>query len=163
MLTTIPYDRQKVVDYATTWALSYNPRYYDFTNLGGDCTNFASQCVFAGCGVMNFTPVTGWYFTDLQNRSPSWTGVDFFYNFIVFNSGAGPYGTVADLSGARIGDIIQLQDRQGKFYHSLVITAVLNGVIFVSAHDFNALNRPLSSYNYYALRCIHFFAARKYI
>lgn len=163
MLTIIPYDRQKVVDYATTWALGRNPRYFDFTNMGGDCTNFASQCVYAGCGVMNFTPVTGWFFTNLQSRSPSWTGVDFFYNFMVSNNGAGPYGAVMDISQARIGDIIQLQDRGGKFYHSLIITAIINGVIFISAHDFNALNRPLSSYNYYNLRCIHFFAARKYV
>ena len=39
------YDRQKAVDYALTWALDRNPKFYDFSSLGGDCTNFISQCI----------------------------------------------------------------------------------------------------------------------
>ena len=55
----LTYDRAKAVAYAERWALSRNPRYYDFEDIGGDCTNFASQCIYAGAGVMNWTPVTG--------------------------------------------------------------------------------------------------------
>ena len=62
MLIDTPYDRDAAVAYARRWALSRNPLYYDFEDIGGDCTNFASQCLFAGAGVMNFTPVTGWYY-----------------------------------------------------------------------------------------------------
>ena len=54
------YDRGATTAYARRWALGRNPAYYDFTELGGDCTNFVSQCLFAGSGVMNLTPVTGW-------------------------------------------------------------------------------------------------------
>ena len=50
------YDRNAVVLYAHQWAYGRNPAFYDYEHLGGDCTNFASQCVFAGSGVMNFTP-----------------------------------------------------------------------------------------------------------
>ena len=57
----IPYDRQAAASYAKEWAFGRNPKYYNFNNLGGDCTNFASQCIYAGAGVMNFTPTFGWY------------------------------------------------------------------------------------------------------
>lgn len=44
----IDYDRDKSVAYAKKWAYGRNPKFYDFSNLGGDCTNFASQCIYAG-------------------------------------------------------------------------------------------------------------------
>lgn len=58
----LPYQRVAAVAYARKWALGRNPVYYDFQNIGGDCTNFASQCIFAGAQVMNWTPVFGWYY-----------------------------------------------------------------------------------------------------
>ena len=56
MLKIIPYDRFAGVSYAHRWAYERNPKYMNFDELGGDCTNFASQCLYAGAGVMNFTP-----------------------------------------------------------------------------------------------------------
>ena len=38
----IPYNRTAAVNYARKWALGRNPAYYDFEEIGGDCTNFAS-------------------------------------------------------------------------------------------------------------------------
>ena len=61
-LKTVAYDRKAAVEYARKWAYGRNPAYYDFSRLGGDCTNFASQCVYAGSDVMNYTPVLGWYY-----------------------------------------------------------------------------------------------------
>ena len=55
MLIQLPYDRAGAVKYAETWALKRNPGFPNFDGMGGDCTNFASQCVYAGCKVMNFT------------------------------------------------------------------------------------------------------------
>ena len=55
------YRREAAVEYAKKWAMGRNPRYLDFENFGGDCTNFASQCIYAGSGIMNYTPVMGWY------------------------------------------------------------------------------------------------------
>lgn len=76
------YDRSAAVLYAHQWAYGRNPAFYDYENVGGDCTNFASQCVFAGSGVMNFTPDFGWYYIDANQKSPSWTGVPYFWNFM---------------------------------------------------------------------------------
>ena len=41
------YNRAAAVLYAHKWAYGRNPRFYDYENLGGDCTNFASQCIYA--------------------------------------------------------------------------------------------------------------------
>ena len=58
-MTLRPYDRQAAVTYAHRWAYHRNPDFYNFDELGGDCTNFASQCLYAGSGVMNYTPTFG--------------------------------------------------------------------------------------------------------
>ena len=71
-----PYNRIEAVIYAHRWAYSCNPAFYDFEEIGGDCTNYASQCIYAGTGVMNFTPTFGWYYIDTNDRSPSWRGVE---------------------------------------------------------------------------------------
>ena len=34
------YDRSAAVLYAHQWAYGRNPAFYDYENLGGDCTNF---------------------------------------------------------------------------------------------------------------------------
>ena len=39
------YDRQKAIKYAKVWAYFRNPNYYNFDNIGGDCTNYISQCM----------------------------------------------------------------------------------------------------------------------
>lgn len=36
------YDRRAAVEYADRWALSGNPEYFNFTGIGGDCTNVES-------------------------------------------------------------------------------------------------------------------------
>ena len=56
MLIPVGYDRFRAVAYALRWALSRNPRYFDFEDIGGDCTNYVSQCMCAGGGVMNYAP-----------------------------------------------------------------------------------------------------------
>ncbi|NLG26119.1 MAG: amidase, partial [Clostridiales bacterium] len=91
MLHVIRYNRRAAVDYARTWAFKRNPRFMDFTNLGGDCTNFASQCLYAGSGVMNYTPDTGWYYISPTRRAPAWSGVVFLGRFLTENKGRGPF------------------------------------------------------------------------
>ena len=84
------YNRDKAVEYAKKWALGRNPVFYDYTQIGGDCTNFASQVLYAGYGEMNYKPVYGWYYIDGNRKSPSWTGVNELYNFLTSNRGRGP-------------------------------------------------------------------------
>ena len=70
-----PYDRLEAVIYAHRWAYSHNPSFYDYEELGGDCTNFASQCIYAGTGIMNFTPTYGWYYIDPDDKAVDGRGV----------------------------------------------------------------------------------------
>lgn len=150
----IPYNREAAVAYARRWALSRNPAFYDFEELGGDCTNFASQCIFAGAGVMNYTPILGWYYISASERTASWTGVEYLYNFLVENNSVGPYGHVVPRSQIQPGDIVQLGRETGDFYHTPVILSTAP-TILVAAHTYDALDRPLSSYSFATARFIH--------
>ena len=92
MLVLLPYDRAAAVRYAHLWAYGRNPRYYDYEGIGGDCTNFASQCIYAGAGVMNYTPTFGWYYINANDKAPAWTGVEYLYNFPTRRTpSAGPF------------------------------------------------------------------------
>ncbi|NLZ46151.1 MAG: amidase domain-containing protein [Clostridiales bacterium] len=156
------YNRLSVVNYARKWAFERNPAYYDFENLGGDCTNFASQCIYAGAGVMNPTPTIGWYYYSLNNRTPSWTGVEYLYNFLVNNKGVGPYGKEVTQREAEVGDVLQLGDENGHFYHTPVIVGKMGNRIFVAAHTYDAYMRPLDDYVYENVRFIHILGVRTY-
>lgn len=148
------YDRAAAVAYARRWALSRNPAFYDFEELGGDCTNFASQCVYAGSGVMNYTPVLGWYYISPNDRTPSWSGVEYLYNFLVNNQSVGPFAREVSQSDVQPGDLVQLGRANGDFYHTPVILAT-SPTILVAAHTYDALDRPLYSYNFYTARFLH--------
>lgn len=150
----IPYDRNAAVAYARRWALDRNPAYYNFEKIGGDCTNFTSQCIFAGARTMNYTPVMGWFYRSSYDRTASWSGVEYLYNFLVNNKSVGPYAHAVSQSEVLPGDIVQLGTWTGDFYHSPVITAV-TPIILVTAHTEDALDRPLSSYSYNMARFLH--------
>lgn len=79
------YDRGKAREYAEKWAYGRNKKYYDFEKIGGDCTNFVSQCIFAGSGKMYYDKLIGWYYNSVSDRSPSWTGVEPLYKFLTGN------------------------------------------------------------------------------
>lgn len=153
-MQVIPYNRNAVIVYARRWALDRNPNFYDFGSVGGDCTNFVSQCVFAGSGIMNFTSIMGWYYRSSYDRTASWTGVEHLYNFLVSNLSVGPFGHTVSQWEVEPGDIVQLGMRDGHFYHTPIITSVFP-TILVTAHDKDALDRPLSSYRFERVRFLH--------
>lgn len=153
------YNREKAVAYANEWAYRRNPAYFDFSDLGGDCTNFASQVLYAGSGIMNYTPTFGWFYISANNRTPSWTGVNELYRFLTTNKGPGPQARVVDLSEVQDGDIIQLRFYEGeRFDHSPVVVDAGDrtpDTIQLAAHSRDANCRPLSTYSYMARRCLH--------
>jgi len=160
MLLTREYNREFAVAYAKRWALSRNPLFFDFKGLGGDCTNFISQCIYAGCCEMNFTPDYGWYYVSVNNRSPAWTGVEFFYDFMINNRGIGPYCSEAASDGLLPGDVIQLADSSGDYYHTLIVTGITRDGYLVSAHTNDALDRRLDTYPFASARYLHIEGAR---
>ncbi len=160
MLAQIGYDRAAAVRYAETWASGRNPRFPDFEKMGGDCTNFASQCIYAGCGTMNYSSPAGWYFNSLSDRSASWSGVEFLYAFLVGNQSTGPYAEETEIGALMPGDLVQLGNELGRFYHTPVVLSIDGGEILVAAHTFDALYRPLSSYSFSKMRCLHLVGTR---
>ena len=146
MLVVKPYNREHALAYARQYAFSQNSFFANFAGIGGNCTNFVSQCIYAGSCEMNYRPTFGWYFISLDNRSPSWTGVEYFYNFIIENADVGPFGRVATSDELEIGDVIQLgKDGEG-YYHTLLVVGFDGEDILVAAQTDNAFARPLSTY-----------------
>ena len=164
----VPYDRVAAVRYAHTWAYGRNPRFYDCEEIGGDCTNFASQCLYAGTGIMNFTPEFGWYYIDPNNKAPAWTGVPYFYNFMTRKTeDAGPFGMETTLDKMKPGDFVQLRFNKEVFSHTPIIVRIgsvptLENTL-VAAHSYDADYRPLSTYPFQEIRFIHILGARKEI
>ena len=97
---------------------------------------------------MNYKPTFGWYFISLDERSPSWTGVEYFYNFIIENVGVGPFGRVVTKDEIEIGDVIQLARETEGYYHSLLVVGFDGEDVLVAAQTDNAYARPLSTYDY---------------
>lgn len=155
-----PYDREAAVLYAHQWAYGRNPAFYDYEYLGGDCTNFASQCIYAGSGVMNFTPTYGWYYISPNEKAPAWTGVPYLYNFLTReNLSVGPLAEPCQLEDLLPGDLIQLSFKGEEFQHSPIVVSVGNPVtpenVLIAAHSYDADYRPLSTYEYRKIRFLH--------
>lgn len=151
----IQYNRENAVAYAREWALSRNPQYFDFHGIGGDCTNFASQCIYAGAGVMNYTRDVGWYYISSNDRAAAWAGVQYLYRFLTTNQSVGPVGKNANLSEIQLGDVIFLYNGE-RLYHTLVVTGFdTDGEILICAHTVDSYMRRLDSYNYINAYPVH--------
>lgn len=160
----IPYDRAAAVAYAHRWAFGRNPAYYDYEELGGDCTNFASQCLYTGTGVMNFTPVFGWYYIDANQKAPAWTGVEYFRNFLVRKEKSpGPFAEETTLSALQPGDFLQFNFKGDVYSHTPIVVAIGSPATpqntWLAAHSYDADYRPLSTYTYQAIRYLHILGA----
>ncbi len=103
---------------------------------------------------MNYSPIEGWYYITANDRSASWTGVEFLYNFLVNNNGTGPRAIEMELAMAEPGDIIQLADSSEDYYHTLVVLTRWPE-ISVAAHTQDALYRPLDTYSFSRARLMH--------
>jgi hypothetical protein len=154
----VPYNREAAVSYARKWAMARNPNYYNYHNLGGDCTNFVSQCLLAGGGVMNHERDNGWYYYGPNAHSPSWTGVTFLHRFLTRKGGAGPIGHEVPMSEAEIGDLTQFAEDEGRFSHTQIIVSAgyprSLEKILIAAHTVDSLDRPLSTYKFKKIRFI---------
>lgn len=161
MLERMAYDRSAAVAYAHEWAFRRNPAYYDYQGIGGDCTNFASQCLYAGAGVMDFTPDFGWYYIDPNDKAPAWTGVEYFFRYLTrLSPTPGPIAQLARLRDIMPGDFVQLRPAGSeRFTHTQIVVrtgypATLRNTL-VAAHSYDADNRPLSTYAFREARFLH--------
>lgn len=144
------YYRQRAVDYAHQWAFSRNPRYLDFSQLGGDCTNFISQCLHAGGAPMNYRKTFGWYYNSSRDRAPAWTSAQFLYNFLLSNTGVGPYAVQTGIEEMLPGDMVQLSFTPGVWIHSLLVVQTgwypAEDNILIATHTYDSDYRALNTY-----------------
>ena len=92
--------------------------------------------------------------------------MEFFYRFLTDNfdgvgSGAGPFAVEVGIDSLEIGDFVQFDRATGDFYHTPIVVGFLNGLPLLAAHSNDAFNRPLTSYSFERIRCLHILGARK--
>ena len=111
---------------------------------------------------MNYTPSFGWYYISPEERAPAWSSVEYFYDFITGradfaeqNGGAGPFATEVPREAAELGDVVQYANADGDWYHTVIITGMEGDEILVSAQSDDALDRPISTYNFATARFLH--------
>ena len=108
---------------------------------------------------MNYTPTYGWYYINGNNRTASWTGVVYLYNFLTQNEGVGPYAREVDITEIQPGDVCQLALDRDTFHHTPVI--VKTGLVpdfsnvLVAAHSRDVDCRPLDTYSFRKVRFLH--------
>lgn len=150
------YNRKAATDYAQKWALGRNPRYNNYEDWGGDCTNYISQCLVAGKIPMDNigeNVIKKWYWYNDRVRTPTWTAAEPFYKYIVGNNKGsiqnfGIYARDAEYNELEIGDIVQLI-YEGRAYHTMIVTdVILEGDYLVDylicQHTYDLLDYPLS-------------------
>lgn len=165
----LSYDRNGAIDYAHYWYDKRNPNYYDFSGIGGDCTNFVSQAFYIGGKMPMGFPDTlgvgtpGWYYLDVWHRARAWVWVDSLYDFIVNdpdNISGGPEGYEVDLNGAIRGDVIQYERTGDSIWdHSVIIVSAEDigygeMMYWVASHDDDVDNYPYTSFAYNDVRFI---------
>lgn len=139
--TRFSYDRLAAVKYANRWWNSYNPAYRKFDV---DCTNYVSQCMFAGGAPMRGAPnrSQGWWY-NTSNWSYSWA-VAHSLRWYLSGSTTGLKGKEMKTAAELIpGDVI-CYDFEGddRWNHNTIVVAKdANGEPLVNAHTSNSRNR----------------------
>jgi hypothetical protein len=79
-IASYTYSAPNAVAYAVLHYNHPSTSYADYSSFGGDCTNFASQCMKAGGWAMN----NSWKYNgpNIPQRTPSWTGAYKFYEYL---------------------------------------------------------------------------------
>ena len=169
------YNRSGAVAYAHNWATTqrpYNTKYYDFTDFGGDCTNFVNQAIRESSdaeivfGGLHGYGSYGWYFYSSSDYANAWTFVQPLYEFITQywvwprpgiddpEGPGGPEGCEMTQNDVYEGDLIQYDwTNDGSWEHSAIIVmsqdlAQNYRFHWVAGHTPDVDNYPFTSFDY---------------
>lgn len=158
---TLSFDRTAMYEYAYENYDKRPSQWGDFDGMGGDCTNFVSQIIYAGGAPFDTTGNYTWYYYGMSNRAPAWTSVTWLHDYLVNNDYIGPQGDVNssyDVYRAMVGDVIQIDFENDETYdHSTCIVHHQTGTssqTTIAAHTYNVWNYPINNYSG-AKRWIH--------
>lgn len=122
------YKREKAIEYAKRYALIPNTKEWkNYESMGGDCTNFTSQCLFEG-GIpfdhQGKYVTQKWYWYSDHYRTPSFTSANAFKDYAIGNKGFGLVAKLGDLQTMKIGDIVQLGNLS-QTTHSMIVVEII--------------------------------------
>lgn len=144
------YNRLQAVEYAKKYAGAawgagnnnrYNPRYRDYTYIGGDCTNFASQVIGDPKG--GGLPMKGGWRYSGHGGSEAWVRTDSFKSFLFYSGYArliakGYYEQLSKgdaFAKLQPGDLIAYEIGHGNVDHFAVVVGFDdNGYPLVNCH-----------------------------
>lgn len=139
------YDRNKVAAYADRWWDQANP---DYRHFEVDCTNYVSQCIYAGGAPMQYTGnrQAGWWYRHQGSEdlwSFSWAVANSLRWFLPSSKQGLRAEQVESASQLQLGDVICYDwDGDNTFQHNTIITGFDTfGMPLVNAHTTNSRHR----------------------
>jgi hypothetical protein len=143
----LPYRREAAVAYAERW---WNEPNQAYENFEVNCTNYVSQCVYAGGAPMNYTGrrSSGWWYKGYANKEEQWS-----FSWAVAGAlqrhlgDPRAYGlraqTVSEPQQLKLGDVICYDwDGNGRVGHSTIVTAFTpDGMPLVNANTVSSRHR----------------------
>jgi hypothetical protein len=155
------YNREAAVNYAIKYALEPNKEYKYFKLVddnGGDCTNFISQCLYAGGAPMDYNNVRPWWY-DRKHGTASicWAVAHSLFWYLKINQSTNRNKIkgleVEDVNTLEMGDLIFYENFKNIIFHSTIVTSFIetdgNKEPLISQHTFDQLNGPyLKNYEY---------------
>ena len=163
-----PYNRTAAIEYADKYYHTRNSQeWYNFAYEGGNCQNYASQCMYMGGIPMDFLGADQWkcyiedpmyepelnYYETQSGRTASWVAVGSFYEYAKDNEG---FGLVADVEAnlyfGQPGDIIVVGN--GGMAHTVIISKVVDNHILVNSNSIDMKDFPLEAYTYTYVKLI---------
>ncbi|MCM3000630.1 amidase domain-containing protein [Paenibacillus favisporus] len=143
---TSRYNRAAAAAYADEWWETSNP---EFAVFEVDCTNYISQCLFAGGAPIHYTGKreSGWWYKGYVGSKEWWS-----YSWAVSNAlqsflSSSSWGLRGELverpEQLMLGDVIFYDwDGDGSFQHSTIVTAFdAGGSPLVNAHTVSSKHR----------------------
>ncbi|MCM3748427.1 amidase domain-containing protein [Paenibacillus pasadenensis] len=124
----VKYRRELAAAYADQWWKDPNPAYEEFDV---NCTNYVSQCVFAGEAPMNYTGKreSGWWYKGRSGGqelwSYSWAVSNSLQMYLSFPRSSGMRATAVESAAElSLGDVIAYDwNGDGRFQHTTIVTA----------------------------------------
>lgn len=170
--STYSYSGGRGAAYANKYAANANTYFYEDQRL--DCTNFVSQCIWAGYGgwtssMSNATMqsniknkvrmVPGTWFAGSGGGASAWENVDALWNFAVDNTGKGPKASGYNDGGYYtdvlpidicVGNVLQKSPDGSDYKHSMFVISTAGGSnpgyneIIVAQHSSNKSTTTLA-------------------
>lgn len=171
---SIKYDRVLANEYAYKYYHLRNSDWYDFSLEGGNCQNYASQCIYNGLNIMDYSGDYQWkcYMEDgnydpyineddvKEGRSTSWVHVSSFKDYCENNMNS---GLVTDcgvnINYAEVSDIIQVGI--SSVTHTTIVSKVVNGHILINSNSIDMMDYPLEASVYLTKNLIKILGANE--